>query len=386
MIENRMKNAMQQKLPDVPEGFDARSDMQLVRLTAGEEKKTRLRAGYIIALALVLVLGIVTGLAAANERVNTWLYEFWPEAAIRLMPANTSCEKEGIRLELVSAAVEGEKLNIVFSLEDLQGNRISEKTEAEAMMEWEAVETRYDAAQNKMFFTWSTDYEYHTEPDNGTGYVFELSMLQNHRHLIVDLLPLLEKYGSQSRTVQVQDEDQNADDPISKYIRVLDYHNSLDIPLSDYVMLSGIGVEDGTLRVQFHYPVHHREFVRILRDASDDPNADEDDCYKTVSYSPYECYAFLYEAAERDETKPLSENIEGPLPLSWGRGYEKAEEVPEWDANVSQSEWNEFQFGIRSGLTETQKLEAEIREWDPPIISLWTVEVPPRLIRNLPTK
>ena len=32
MIENRMKNAMQQKLPDVPEGFDARSDMQLVRL------------------------------------------------------------------------------------------------------------------------------------------------------------------------------------------------------------------------------------------------------------------------------------------------------------------------------------------------------------------
>ena len=258
MIENRMKNAMQQKLPDVPEGFDARSDMQLVRLTAGEEKKARLRAGYIVALALVLVLGIVTGLAAANERVNTWLYEFWPEAAMRLMPANTSCEKEGIRLELVSAAVEGEKLNIVFSLEDLQGNRISEKTEAEAMMEWEAVETRYDAAQNKMFFTWSTDYEYHTEPDNGTGYVFELSMLQNNRHLIVDLLPLLEKYGSQSRTVQVQDEDQNADDPISKYIRVLDYHNSLDIPLSDYVMLSGIGVEDGTLRVQFNYPVHHR--------------------------------------------------------------------------------------------------------------------------------
>ena len=184
----------------------------------------------------------------------------------------------------------------------------------------------------------------------------------------------------------MQEEDQNADEPVSKNTRVLDYKNSLDIPLSDYVMLSGIGMEDGTLRVQFHYTVHHREFVRIFKDTSDNPHDGEDtsDLYKTVSYSPYQCYAYLYEAAERDETKPLAEDIEGPLPLSWGRREEKAEEVPEWDATVSQSEWEEFQFHVPAGLTETQRLEAEIMEYEPPVISLWTVEVPGRLIRNLP--
>ena len=78
----------------------------------------------------------------------------------------------------------------------------------------------------------------------------------------------------------------------------------------------------------------------------------------------------------------MAEDIAGPLPLSWGKGQEKAEEVPEWDANVSQAEWEEFHYSVGSGLTDTQKLTAEIREEEPPIIGLWTVKVPPRLIKN----
>ena len=380
MIEDRMKNAMQSKLPEVPEGFDARISKQIVELTAEPERRTGLRAGWVAALVMVLVLGIATALAATNERVNAWLYEFWPEAAATLMPADTSCEKEGIRLELVSASVDDGMLNMVFSLEDVEGDRINENTEVDATIEWEGVESRYDAEQKKMLLTWSTEYEYHKEPENG-AYELEIAILKNHRTIHVDLLPYLKKYGSQGSLIPVREEDMDAEDPIASSERVLDYTDSQDIPLSDYVMLSGIGVEDGVLRVQFHYPVHHREFVRIFKD-TEDPQDQDEGPYRTYSYSPYQCDAYLYEAEERHEELPMAEDIAGPLPLSWGKGQEKAEEVPEWDANVSQAEWEEFHYSVGSGLTDTQKLTAEIREEEPPIIGLWTVKVPPRLIKN----
>ena len=47
MIEERMKSAMQNKLPDVPDGFDARSDMQLLELTTPvKAKRMKLSIGW----------------------------------------------------------------------------------------------------------------------------------------------------------------------------------------------------------------------------------------------------------------------------------------------------------------------------------------------------
>ena len=68
MIEERMKSAMQNKLPDVPEGFDARSDMQLLELTAPvKEKRMKLSIGWVTALVLVCVLA--TGAVAATLNI-----------------------------------------------------------------------------------------------------------------------------------------------------------------------------------------------------------------------------------------------------------------------------------------------------------------------------
>ena len=110
MTEKRLNEAMQANLPEAPKGFDERIDQMALDLAAGQArgvKGTRgLRTGLILAMVTVLLLGTFTAFAATNERVNTWLYEFWPEAATALMPANTSSVKEGIRLELVSAEVQ----------------------------------------------------------------------------------------------------------------------------------------------------------------------------------------------------------------------------------------------------------------------------------------
>ena len=65
MIEERMKSAMQNKLPDVPDGFDARSDMQLLELTTPvKAKRMKLSIGWVMALVLVCVLA--TGAVAAT--------------------------------------------------------------------------------------------------------------------------------------------------------------------------------------------------------------------------------------------------------------------------------------------------------------------------------
>ena len=161
MIEKRLNDAMQSNLPEAPKGFDERIDQMALDLADGQAKGMKtargLRTGLILAMVMVLLLGTFTAFAATNDRVNTWLYEFWPEAATALMPAKTSSVKEGIKLELVSAEVKGADLTMVFSLEDLEGDRIGPDTTVDAAMEWEFVESRYDAEQKKLFLTWNTE-------------------------------------------------------------------------------------------------------------------------------------------------------------------------------------------------------------------------------------
>ena len=192
MTEKRLNEAMQSNLPEAPKGFDERIDQMALDLAAGQAKGVKgtrgLRTGLILAMVTVLLLGTFTAFAATNERVNTWLYEFWPEAATALMPANTSSVKEGIRLELVSAEVQDDELTMVFSLEDLEGDRIGPDTTVDATMEWEYVESRYDAEQKKLILTWNTEYDYYKDRD-----VFELevALLTNIHEYHIDLQPYL---------------------------------------------------------------------------------------------------------------------------------------------------------------------------------------------------
>ena len=197
MIEERIKKAMQENLPEAPEGFDVQIDQAVLSLVSGQAKGTKtvrgIRIGLLLSLVLILLLGTFTAFAATNDRVNTWLYEFWPEAATALMPMKTTCVKEGIRLELVSAEAKDNSLTMVFSLEDLEGNRIGPETTVDAAVEWEFVESRYDAEQKKLFLTWNTEYEYYHDQD---VFELEIAMLTNIHEYHIDLQPYLKEYGS----------------------------------------------------------------------------------------------------------------------------------------------------------------------------------------------
>ena len=389
MTEKRLNEAMQANLPEAPKGFDERIDQMALDLAAGQAKGAKgtrgLRTGLILAMVTVLLLGTFTAFAATNERVNTWLYEFWPEAATALMPANTSSVKEGIRLELVSAEVQDGELTMVFSLEDLEGDRIGPETTVDAAMEWELVESRYDAEQKKLILTWKTEYEYYQDQD-----VFELevALLTNVHEYRIDLQPYLKEYGSQAKLISIREEDIDPKETkleadMLKGRKVLDYVNGLEIPLTDYVMLSGIGVaEDGVLHVQFHYPVHHLEFVRIFKDTNDPRDLDEGP-YRVYSYSPYDPWVYLYDTDDPDQENLSSMGKYGyGTYFGWGIWSEESP-FPEWGDAVGQCEWQEFWFTTPPAeMTEEQTLEAVIVEQDPPIIGMWTIEIPERLIKK----
>ena len=112
--------------------------------------------------------------------------------------------KEGIRLDLVSAEVKGEDLTMVFSLEDLEGDRIGPDTSVDAAMEWEFVEPRYDAEQRKLFLTWTTEYAYYKDQDT---FELEIAMLTNIHEYHIDLQPYLKEYGDRATLIPIREED-----------------------------------------------------------------------------------------------------------------------------------------------------------------------------------
>lgn len=390
MIEERIKKAMQENLPEAPEGFDVQIDHTALSLVSGQAKGTKpvrgMRIGLILHLVLVLLLGTFTAFAATNDRVNTWLYEFWPEAATALMPMKTISVKEGIQLELVSAEVKNNNLTMVFSLEDLKGDRIGPDTTVDAAVEWEFMESRYDAEQKKLFLTWNTAYEYYQNHD---VFELEIAMLTNSHEYHIDLRPYLKEYGEHARLIPIREEDidpqeKKPDIDQLKSRKVLDYLNGLEIPLTEYVMLSGIGIgEDGILRVQYHFPIHRREFVRIFKDTGNPQDPDESP-YRIYSYSPYDPWVYLYDTDDQDqENLPSMQKYGYRVPVGWGHWSSDKSPFPEWSDPIGQYEWMEFCFTVPpSDMTENQTLEAVIIEQDPPIIGMWTIRIPNRLIRK----
>lgn len=65
-------------------------------------------------------------MSATIPQANSLLYAISPTVALYLSPVQKTADDVGIRLELVSAATEGNKAFLKFTLQDLSGNRINE--------------------------------------------------------------------------------------------------------------------------------------------------------------------------------------------------------------------------------------------------------------------
>ena len=276
MSEQRIRNALHTGRPVPPEGFETRSDDQLLQLIRDGKPKIKRNTLLSIAVALTILLGTVTALAASVDEVNALLYQLWPEVARALRPVYLSTEHDGIRLEVLSASLEDDTLLITYSLTDLEGDRINEKTSCFVSAELPGTGgtsgsyqlLSYDAEKHQAIFAAYMEYM-PAEMTNGTISVgaekiqFQLTSLFTPVETELDLWPLMADMDYKAEKVSapsglgieriILDDSYSADNSLQQNLPgILNPKNNLHIPIADQIELSGIGWIDGMLHVQIH--------------------------------------------------------------------------------------------------------------------------------------
>lgn len=91
-------------------------------------RKHRNYKPFILAAAAVLCLtaAVPIGVAADVKPMYYALYAVNPSAAQMFKPVQMSCEDNGIRMEVISASVDGAKAEVYLSIQDLTENRIDD--------------------------------------------------------------------------------------------------------------------------------------------------------------------------------------------------------------------------------------------------------------------
>ena len=239
----------------------------------GEEHVKRKFSFGIILVVILLVIGSLTTLAAGLEEVNELLYRFWPEAARALRPVNLSAEQGGIRMDVISATMNNERLLITYSLTDLEGNRLNDNTKCSTYLDIPSPVDEYygydrlisyDPEKRQALFgsfLRYRDFASDISDDNtitlmltgitvSESYSRELLSLMDGQEYKVDPVSCPEKLF---KTGTVVLDDESARNP-KELPKILNPENSLGIPVIDGIELSGIGWVDGMLHIQLHIP------------------------------------------------------------------------------------------------------------------------------------
>ena len=323
------------------------------------------RISVVIAFALVLVLGMATALAAFNEDVNQMLYQWWPEAALALRPVNLSFEEAGIRLDVLSASVIDDEMLVTFTLTDLVGDgRINETTECMgallgdiASMAGSSTEMlSYDPEKRQATYAGYTEFTPVSNPEkfisNG---MLDISIhgISNPRTIVTDLIPLMSGRDYPVEAVPVPFEKPAVigtyeGDNENNYPPILNPDNSLNIPLTDGVVLSGMGWIDGVLHVQTYNPNYTTGTVIHFLSVYDRESND---------YSDLSIYADKY---------PFHVTEMGWMDNNGGIWYEDLFPFsPEEMEN----------YAIRAEITEEYAYHRELADCE------WTVEFPASMIQ-----
>ena len=272
MTEQKLRAMMQRSAEEPSEGFDERIAFQLMNLTRKEEPRMKRSASIIVVFALVLALGMGTALAAFNDDANQLLYQIWPQAAMALRPVNLISESQGIRMEVVSATLNGTESLVMLTMQDLEDDRIDETTDlfdsANLQLPYDGagtcIQTGYNPETKTASFAVYMDFNI-DHPAESDKVSFRVSRFLSHKqeHTVdltqyitdtieeADSMPVPAIRGWGGNPTNTDDHQANTD--TVRRLRVLNTQNSLEIPIVEGVTLTGIGMIDGALHVQIRY-------------------------------------------------------------------------------------------------------------------------------------
>ena len=100
---------------------DALVQQTIAKMESGRSHRARKPLKIILAVAAALAC-VSTAVAANQEAVLRVLYQIAPGMAEYLQPVGQVCEDRGVKLEVVSADVEGSTAKVYLSLTDTTGS------------------------------------------------------------------------------------------------------------------------------------------------------------------------------------------------------------------------------------------------------------------------
>jgi len=272
MTEQKLRAMMQRSAEEPSEGFDERIAFQLMNLTRKEEPRMKRSASIIVVFALVLALGMSTALAAFNDDANQLLYQFWPQAAMALRPVNLISESQGIRMEVVSATLNGSETLVTLTMQDLEGDRVDETMDlfdsAILQLPYDGsgtcMQTGYDPKTKTASFAVYMEFDMDERPAESDKVSFRVSrFISNKKTQTVDLTTLIPDGINAAESMPVPtirgwsgspaSDRHDAAKEKAHRMMVLNTNNSLEIPVIDGVTLTGIGIVDGSLHIQIRY-------------------------------------------------------------------------------------------------------------------------------------
>ena len=379
MLKNDIEKTLQAHSPVPPEGFAERMDRKVISLVQQKEqapvkKKSRYRKP-VIALAAALVLCFVTAASRdliirpdtiraretatplvtalsegkgeetgagtevlSGDEIDALEVNF-PGIAGELRPVNLSCEKQGIRMEVISALKKENEAWIVYSLQDLEGDRVTRLTSSYDDIFGTGEEggfssyLSYNEAEHKLTAVYYTGPINQELPEDAS-YPFRVEDVSNARQEKLDILPYLKEYGKASEGVEIPD-----DAIVYSQSKVLDSTEPLNICLAKDFYLTGIGWIDNQLHVQ----IQDRQQERITIGPA------------TVSPMVIGVAALYAEKPEKEVT------TERAMWSSAGDGYR---------------DMSEFILGIRPEEADKIRLEAWIHEITEVVKDTWEVQIP----------
>lgn len=174
----------------------------------------------------------------------------YPEMAGYMKPMILSYENDGIRLELISGAVKGNEVLIVYALQDTEGKYTKGELSPLVTMPGEPEEVKFSYSellgsdQEKHRYTYCFYANYNRPVESGDRM---MTLLMNgylvQRRAKLDLVGLLEKYGSEGLALKKLQ---------GTGSEVLDTAGLQEVPVLEDVVLTGIGWAEGRLHAQFH--------------------------------------------------------------------------------------------------------------------------------------
>ena len=203
-----------------------------------------------------------------EELLTEALKKEMPHSADSLKPIGLTAEDQGLRIQLISGVINGQDAWIVYSLEEPEGKWLNEETKsalypgihvsAKSYADiWSGLSLLENYPEHKLVQAWQFRF---TRPEDVpsaedtlridfTGVASEVFRnVEIPESLVQEAVPVegvdLPEHVSQKYF--------SADAP-AKPEKVLDYTRPLDIPLTDNIVLTGIGWIDNLLHVQVHH-------------------------------------------------------------------------------------------------------------------------------------